>query len=261
MNENQPPFIRTLDELQVHQQVAALWESTTEASGTLVAAYVAADLLRHPDYNPRRLDKADEEQLAASLQKFGLTEPLPVNTHPGREGILIGGNQRVTVMLKHNLVAKGCFWGPGPQPGENRLFIPCILRSLDEEAEKELNLRLNRNQGKWDMGKLQLNFGEDMLKGIGFQSWELGGFGKSKAIPATAKPLPDPSAPKPEAKPAVPRQMVKYEIMLAPETRDRWLRLLDSVKAANGLETNDDAFIWINNQLLPDEQGDEQAAV
>ena len=51
--------------------------------------------------------------------------------------------------------------------------IPAVEVNIpDIEKEKELNLRLNKNQGEFDF-KLLANFAEDFLTDIGFNSEEI----------------------------------------------------------------------------------------
>lgn len=46
------------------------------------------------DYNPRKLKLKDFKALKDSLRKFGMLDPLIVNSNPERKDIIIGGHQR-----------------------------------------------------------------------------------------------------------------------------------------------------------------------
>ncbi len=111
--------------------------------------------LKPAEYNPRDMTKKERKDLEASLEKFGMVEPIVVNSHPDRMNIVIGGHQRLI-----SWKAKG------------NKTIPVSYVSLPLEQERELNLRLNRNNGHfvWDMLE---DFGKDMLKDVGFDSKEL----------------------------------------------------------------------------------------
>ena len=88
-------------------------------------------------YNPRvKLTPKDREyqQLKTSIEKFGLVEPLIVNT---RTGMLVGGHQRLTVMKDTGME-----------------LVPVVEIDVDETKEKQLNVALNRLKGRWDKKKL-----------------------------------------------------------------------------------------------------------
>jgi len=90
--------------------------------------YMAVDKLITPKYNPRTISDHDMEQLKKSLLGFDAVQPAVVNMFKGREGIIVGGNQRVRA-------AKELGWSE----------FPCVVVNLPEHKEKELNVRLNRN--------------------------------------------------------------------------------------------------------------------
>ena len=83
-----------------------------------------------------------------------------MNCHPDRKNVIIGGHQRVTV-AKDEL---------------GYVEVPCVFVELPIEAEKELNLRLNKNVGRFDEVLLAKNFTKDYLKTIGWKEDELGFF-------------------------------------------------------------------------------------
>jgi len=119
--------------------------------------YVSIDTLIPADYNPRRITEADRKDIKASLEKFGFAEPVIVNRHPDRMNVIVGGHQRVTV-AKEEL---------------GYTEVPCVFVSLTLKQEKELNVRLNKNQGRWDFDALQKFFDKDWLKDVGFADGEL----------------------------------------------------------------------------------------
>jgi len=106
--------------------------------------------LKHPDYNPRQIKKTEFEQLKKSLDKFDSVEPAVINMFKGRENIIIGGNQRIRA-------AQALGWKE----------FPCVIVSLSEDRERELNIRLNANTGRWDYDILANNFEIDTLEDYG----------------------------------------------------------------------------------------------
>jgi len=85
-----------------------------------------------------------------------VVEPAVVNTHAGRENIVVGGEQRIKQAKKLGYKE-----------------FPCLEVSLPLEREKELNIRLNKNTGEWDIVLLEEHFqGEDLIS-WGFNPQEL----------------------------------------------------------------------------------------
>lgn len=111
-------------------------------------------------YNPRRdLQPGDREYeaLRRSLDEFGYIEPI---IHNERTGNLVGGHQRLKIMLEKGYTE-----------------AEAVIVDLSEEDEKILNIALNKIRGRWDYDKLP-----DLLKEIyeagelantGFEAYEL----------------------------------------------------------------------------------------
>ena len=53
-----------------------------------IKKYKIKDLIR-AEYNPRKLSRIQEQDLRDSLTRFGLVDPVIVNTHPERKNIII----------------------------------------------------------------------------------------------------------------------------------------------------------------------------
>lgn len=113
-----------------------------------------ADLIP-ANYNPRKWSDDDVNRLTKSIDTFQLVDPIIIN----RNNVVIGGHFRLTI-----LKAKGV------ATVDVRVRVPD--RMLDQEEERELNIRLNKNSGQWDFDILR-GFDEDLLKTIGFESKEL----------------------------------------------------------------------------------------
>jgi hypothetical protein len=116
---------------------------------------VDINLLSPSEYNPRKWDEKQKADLKESIKRFGAVDPIIVNNHPERKQVVIGGHFRLEVCkeLGHKT-------------------IPVVYLNLDPKQEKELNLRLNKNQGEFDWDILS-NFDESMLEDVGFDSEEL----------------------------------------------------------------------------------------
>src|SRR5210317_1167495 len=97
--------------------------------------------LKQADYNPRQLTEKQHKELTDSLEKFGFVDPVLVNKNKTRKNIIIGGHQRVKVATMLGIEK-----------------VPCVELDLNEEQEKELNVRLNKNTGEWDWDMLANNF-------------------------------------------------------------------------------------------------------
>ncbi len=111
----------------------------------------------HPcEYNPRTWSKEAEKQLKASITKYGIVDPLLVNSSEERKNIVIGGHFRLSIIKELGIDT-----------------VPVVYINIpDVEKEKELNIRLNKNTGEfnWD---ILATFDESFLSDIGFSSEDL----------------------------------------------------------------------------------------
>lgn len=119
------------------------WHNETKLLSELIPA----------KYNPRELTEKQAQDLHQSLDKFGLPEPIVINLN----SVIIGGHQRVKLLELQ---------------GETEADVRVPDRLLSDEEEVELNLRLNKNTGQWDLDALA-NTDEELLQIIGFTSEEL----------------------------------------------------------------------------------------
>jgi len=118
--------------------------------------HVSIDLLKGADYNPRKWSKEAEEQLKESVSRFGIVDPLLVNSAEGRKNVVIGGHFRLSVLKSLGIK-----------------IIPVVYINIPNiEKEKELNIRLNKNTGEFDWNLLA-TFDETFLSNVGFSSEEL----------------------------------------------------------------------------------------
>jgi|SRR5579885_364878 len=120
---------------------------------------VAIEQLKPFPNNPRTWDSTDEAQLTQSIKEFGPLIPLIVNKAIGREGIVIGGNFRLEIYKKLGMLTVGVLY----------------VNIEDQAKERELNLRLNRNQGTWNWDLLKEYELDDLLK-AGFDQIDLAKF-------------------------------------------------------------------------------------
>ena len=118
--------------------------------------HVAIDTLKAADYNPRKWDKEAADALKESIAKFGIVDPLLVNSAKERSGIVIGGHFRLSIIKELGFKE-----------------VPVVYVNIpDIEKEKELNIRLNKNTGEFDWDLLA-KFDETFLSNIGFSSEDL----------------------------------------------------------------------------------------
>ncbi len=117
--------------------------------------YVSIDSLVVNEKNPRKWSEEQKEQLKESIKRFGNVDPIIVNTHEKRKNVIVGGHFRVEACKE--LGYKN---------------MPVVFVNLTPEKEAELNLRLNRNQGEFDLEMLA-EFDSSMLLDIGFTSEDI----------------------------------------------------------------------------------------
>jgi hypothetical protein len=98
-------------------------------------------LLRPAEYNPREIDEQQLRALKSSIAKdkeFLMARPVMVNIYEGREGVIVGGNQRYRA-------ASELGWKT----------IPVVFVCIDQSKEKAWNMKDNKFNGVWDQKKLQ----------------------------------------------------------------------------------------------------------
>ena len=108
------------------------------------------------EYNPRSLSQKKFEDIKDSLTRLGFVDPVIVNKSKERENIIVGGHQRVKVAREMGYKS-----------------VPAVFVDLNLEEEKELNVRLNKNQGEWDFSILKQTFNSENLVDWGFAEQEL----------------------------------------------------------------------------------------
>ena len=108
--------------------------------------------LKPATYNPRQISTKQYKDLKESIKKFGLVDPIIVN----KDNTVVGGHQRLKICkeLKH-------------------IEIDCVVLDLSKEEERELNIRLNKNSGEFDMDILANEFDIDQLVDWGFKHIDL----------------------------------------------------------------------------------------
>lgn len=106
--------------------------------------------LKRADYNPRTMADVDMRALMKSIETHGFVEPIVVNVNPERYGVIVGGHQRLTAVEK--LLAIDAVKGLEMKDGA--WMIPAFTVNLTLDAEKQLNIGLNKIHGKFDEEKL-----------------------------------------------------------------------------------------------------------
>ena len=114
---------------------------------------IKIDKLKPARYNPRQISTKQYKDLKESIVSFGLVDPIIVN----KDMTVIGGHQRLKICkeLKH-------------------IEIDCVVLDISKEEERELNIRLNKNTGEFDMDILANEFDIDELVDCGFKHIDLG---------------------------------------------------------------------------------------
>ena len=109
--------------------------------------------LKPATYNPRQINTKQYNDLKKSIQKFDLVDPIIVN----KDMTVIGGHQRLKICkeLKYK-------------------DVDCVVLDLSKEEERELNIRLNKSGGEFDMDILANEFNIDDLVDWGFKHIDLG---------------------------------------------------------------------------------------
>lgn len=111
-------------------------------------------------YNPRKImeSKSKEyEMLKKSLDKFGQVTPIIVNE---RNNTVIGGHQRLNVLKELGYKE-----------------VETVVVDFNEKQEKQLNIALNKTEGRWDYQKLNElleTMTDKELEFLGFADEELG---------------------------------------------------------------------------------------
>lgn len=122
----------------------------------LCIEYADIQTLKPAEYNPRKWDKSAIANLTTSIQKHGLVDPILVNSHPNRKGVVVGGHFRLKVAKDLGMKQ-----------------VPVVYINIgDIEKEKDLNLRLNRAIGEWDWDLLK-EFDTKLLSEVGFSNEEI----------------------------------------------------------------------------------------
>ncbi len=112
--------------------------------------------------NPRNITEQGLKDLNKSIDKFGLAEPIIINT----DLVIIGGHARWQTLQQQGVKECDC-------------YIP--NRKLNSKEVEELNIRLNKNiAGLWDFDMLANEFELNELLEWGFNERELGGLSIEK---------------------------------------------------------------------------------
>ena len=118
---------------------------------------IQIDKLKAATYNPRQISTKQYKDLKESITKFGLVDPIIVNEYfTENYYVVIGGHQRLKICKELGYKDIGC-----------------IILNLNKEQERELNIRLNKNTGEFDMDILANEFDIDELVDWGFKHIDL----------------------------------------------------------------------------------------
>jgi len=108
--------------------------------------------------NPRQITDKQAKDLKASLDKFGVADPIIINT----DNTIIGGHQRKKILET--------LMGVDP---DFEIDVRVPDRELTIDEARELNVRLNKNVAEWNVDILANNFELDDLLDWGFEKSDL----------------------------------------------------------------------------------------
>ncbi len=97
----------------------------TSPSSQLQVQHININELKASEFNPRTWSDHQLAKLRESIEKFGVVDPLIVNTHSSRKNIVIGGNMRLHALRELKYTE-----------------VQVVELHLTERKERELNLRL-----------------------------------------------------------------------------------------------------------------------
>ena len=184
-------------------------------------------LLLPVEYNPRT---AEASGLGDSIEGFGFLQPLIVNMYPGREGRIVGGEKRWTELRARGITE-----------------APVVAVYLPPDRERELNIRLNRNQANWDWAKLEEFFAADELIDWGFEHWEFGDIPPEMDEETNnISPLDHHNTSK-----FMAAALKKFELIIPAAMYDRVSAGLRRVAAERGLKNNSEVMLSLLEPQLP----------
>jgi|WetSurMetagenome_2_1015567.scaffolds.fasta_scaffold20719_2 ParB-like chromosome segregation protein Spo0J len=156
------------------------------------------------DKNPRKITEKGLKDLTASITRFGLPEPIVLNT----DGTIIGGHARFLALKKQ---------------GATEAFCAIPDKPLTEKQLTELNIRLNKNiAGEFDWDILANEFEVDDLIEWGFDEEELG--------------IDDIEKPELKTVELIPYKKIHVLLSFAPNDFDKIADLLEKIKETVGVE-------------------------
>tara|TARA_Y100001938_G_scaffold132243_1_gene190332 strand:+ start:5861 stop:6391 length:531 start_codon:yes stop_codon:yes gene_type:complete len=150
--------------------------------------------LKPATYNPRQISKKQYNDIKNSIKKFGLVDPIIVN----KDNTVVGGHQRLKICKELKYIE-----------------IDCVVLNLSKEEERELNIRLNKNTGTFDMDILANEFDIDELKDWGFLE---------KDLDLALEPLPDDLIQEDEDKP--PTMKITFKTPKDLESAEKEIKII-----------------------------------
>ena len=58
---------------------------------------VLLEKIKPNEYNPKGMTEKEKKELKNSIVKFGIVDPVILNSAPEREGVIIGGSRRYKI--------------------------------------------------------------------------------------------------------------------------------------------------------------------
>ena len=181
------------------------------------------------EYNPRIIKEKEFKHIKKSLKKFGFVEPIVVNKRKERFNVIVGGHQRINVAKELGITE-----------------VPVFYVDLDIEEERELNIRLNKNMGKFDYDVLANNFDLDDLFDWGFEDWELGVHNELLEIPDDVKNFEDDDEDKWTKQELVEKGIyAKFELLMRMDNKKELIRVLNQIKEKENFKKLEQCLMYL----------------
>lgn len=170
--------------------------------------------LKKAEYNPRNISNQAMAGLVASIEEFGIVDPIIIN----KDNTIIGGHMRYEVAKDHSIDCD-----PANDFHVGYKQVPVIEVDLPKLKEKKLNLLLNSQaiSGNWENEKLEMLL-QELQHEPNFEELML-----SKLKPLDLSP--NENAEQPQF-----TNYYRYEVLFDDvDQQNEWFKIVSQIKAEN----------------------------